>query len=665
MRALVLYCEEGEGHASAARVLSAELEAAGVETISVDALRQGLGRLIPFFSRDAYRIQVRWLRWTYGLEYFLFTRFPPARALARAGLAWLGGRPLRRLIERCEPSLVISTHPAVTNVLGHLRRRRRVTVPAVATITDFGVHALWSHPGVDLHLVMHERSRPAVERVAGPGSASVVEPIVAASFRSPPSKPESRRALGLPADGPVVVISGGGWGVGELEAAARAALAVPSFTVVCLCGRNEPLRRRLEQRLGSADRVSVLPFTEQMPELLAAADVLVDSTVGVTCLEALSAGCRVIAFGSPPGHSRDNARAMATLGLAELPRSSAELTECLAQLAQGARGRLPSVLPPGNDLVAAILGTEARLAPTGSRRPALIAALAAACMLVFTGWTFASPAPYPLVARAFDLDSLTSVKTTAPEVGLVVEAPPSQIPNVARELARLGLHASFAISRPPAPATVSVVARLGDGLLPAVSPGGATGFLRFRTTLRTLVHALALGRPFFYMRSPSGLTLSDYLIAKDMGGRLVAPSDKVTLREGTLVLVPVRGYADRPLATVAAGLSSRGLRGVSLAELVASAARTRATVFERASASAPPPTSSSESTRPHARHGEAGHHSRATSGASATGTNVVTANTIGATCATGRRCSADISLSVPSPDATFIATNQTASPGQR
>ena len=357
MRALVLYCEEGEGHASAARALAAELEAAGVETIIRDALRQDMGRLIPFFSRDAYRIQVRWLRWTYGLEYLLFTRFPPTRALARAGLARLGARPLRRMIERCQPTLVISTHPAVTNVLGYLRRRRRVTVPAVATITDFGVHALWSHPGIDLHLVMHERSRPAVERVAGPGSARVVEPIVAASFRAPRSKAESRRALGLPSDGPVVVISGGGWGVGELEAAARAALALPAFTVVCLCGRNEPLRRRLEQRLGSADRISVLPFTRRMPELLAAADVLVDSTLGVTCLEALSAGCRIVAFGAPPGHSRDNARALAALGLAELPRSSAELTECLARLAQGARG-LPSALPRGDDLVAAILGTR-------------------------------------------------------------------------------------------------------------------------------------------------------------------------------------------------------------------------------------------------------------------------------------------------------------------
>src|SRR5919201_6871034 len=115
MRILILYCEEGEGHASVARTLAVELDALGVDAIVHDALHDGLGRIIPFFSRDAYRVQVRWLRWTYGLEYFLFTRFPPTRAIARSGLAFFGARPLRRLIACVQPSVIVSTHPAVTN----------------------------------------------------------------------------------------------------------------------------------------------------------------------------------------------------------------------------------------------------------------------------------------------------------------------------------------------------------------------------------------------------------------------------------------------------------------------------------------------------------------------------------------------------------------------
>src|SRR5579884_2340760 len=182
MRVLILFCEEGEGHASAARALERDLAEHGVDVRVVDAMQRGLGRLVPLLSRDAYHFQVRRLRWSYGLEYFLFTRVPPLRWLGRRGLYALGARPLRRLIRRVAPDVVVSTHPAVTNVLGVLRRRGRLELPVVATITDFGVHPLWSHRGVDLHLVVHEAALAAVERVAGPGSATVVAPIVGREF---------------------------------------------------------------------------------------------------------------------------------------------------------------------------------------------------------------------------------------------------------------------------------------------------------------------------------------------------------------------------------------------------------------------------------------------------------------------------------------------------
>src|SRR5919204_5058524 len=170
LRVLVLTCEEGEGHSSAARALEADLSRHdAVDVVVRDALEGGLGRVVPALSRDAYRLQLRALAWTYGLEYLLFTRIAPARAFARRGLAFFGSRPLLRMIRSIDPDLIVSTHPSTTNVLGRLRRRGRLAIPVVATVTDFGVHPLWAHRGVDLHLVMHERCVAAIERVAGAG----------------------------------------------------------------------------------------------------------------------------------------------------------------------------------------------------------------------------------------------------------------------------------------------------------------------------------------------------------------------------------------------------------------------------------------------------------------------------------------------------------------
>lgn len=635
VRVLVLYCDEGDGHASAARSLAGPLEALGATVIVDDALRRGLGRLIPFFSRDAYHWQVRFLRWSYGLEYVLFTRVGLARSFARRGMALFGSRPLRRLIAYHEPDLVVSTHPVVTNVLGHLRRRGRLTVPTIATITDFGVHALWAHRGVDLHLVMHENAVSAVERVAGEGSARAVQAIVASQFRSPLPKTDARRALGLPEAMPVTVISGGGWGVGDILGAAHAALEVPGLTVVCLSGRNEPLRRRLEATFGNEDRVRIVPFTRQMPVVLAAADVLVDSTVGVTCLEAFSVGCRVIAFGAPPGHSRKNAAALGALGLAETPQSSRELTAALRRIGDGRR----KPQPPAHreSAVDAILSVRLRARPAaGRRRHALVAAAAAALTLVVTGWTVASPTPYPVVARAFDLGGLAQVKTPASQVALIVAAPQTQLPDFERLVGGVGAHASFAVYEPPSAGTVQTVEARGDGLLPALAPGSAVDALHAGTRLRRLARALELHGRFHYLLPRGGYTLADYLAARAVGGLPVLGTPwravcGVAVRPGSIVVLELRGGSARQsLGALMRTLSARGLRPVPLDELLVSA-RARTTGAERESASAPPPVRNNESTSTTSLHGDDGHRSCASSGASATGTNVASAKTSGAT----------------------------------
>src|SRR5438034_10435404 len=96
-RVLVLTAEEGEGHYAAAGALAHELlEEAGAEVVVRDAYKGDFGRIVPFFSRDAYHFQVRCAPWTYWLEYLFFVRFPIGRLIARSGLALFASRPLRR-----------------------------------------------------------------------------------------------------------------------------------------------------------------------------------------------------------------------------------------------------------------------------------------------------------------------------------------------------------------------------------------------------------------------------------------------------------------------------------------------------------------------------------------------------------------------------------------
>ncbi len=102
----------------------------------------------------------------------------------------------------------------------------------------------------------------------------------------------------------MIAVSGGGWGVGDLAGATRAALQVPDATVLCLCGRNDKLRAKVAKRFGDEPRLRLMGFTDRMGDVLAAADALVHSSAGLTVLEAIIRGCPVVSYGFGVGHVR-------------------------------------------------------------------------------------------------------------------------------------------------------------------------------------------------------------------------------------------------------------------------------------------------------------------------------------------------------------------------
>jgi UDP-N-acetylglucosamine:LPS N-acetylglucosamine transferase len=168
----------------------------------------------------------------------------------------------------------------------------------------------------------------------------------------------ARRNLGLPEDSRIVVVSGGGWAVGDLEGAVEAGLEPERTLVVVLCGRNEAVREHLERRYEGEPRVQVTGFTEHMSDLLAAADALIHSTAGLTVLEALMEGCGVVSYGWGRGHVRVNNAAYERFGLAEVAGSRAELGDALvrALAASGKPDESFARLPTAASAVLDVLG---------------------------------------------------------------------------------------------------------------------------------------------------------------------------------------------------------------------------------------------------------------------------------------------------------------------
>jgi UDP-N-acetylglucosamine:LPS N-acetylglucosamine transferase len=125
--------------------------------------------------------------------------------------------------------------------------------------------------------------------------------------------------------------------VGDIEGAVAESLAVDGATVVCLTGRNEALHASIANRFANDPRVRVEGFTEHMADWLAAGDVLVHSTGGLTVLEAILRGCPVISFGWGRGHIRKHNEAFRRFGLAEVAATRGDLRSALVRALAGGR----------------------------------------------------------------------------------------------------------------------------------------------------------------------------------------------------------------------------------------------------------------------------------------------------------------------------------------
>ncbi|MFI4989551.1 MAG: glycosyltransferase [Solirubrobacterales bacterium] len=586
-RVLILSADVGEGHAAAARALAAQLKNTPepTEVTVIDGLA-AMGRVLKPVVEDGYRVQLRFIPWTYTIVYGLLNHVPPIRVLATRLLRLFGSRPLARAIAEHDPDVVVSTYPAVTVVLARLRRTGEVKCPTVATITDLTGLFFWAQPGIDMHMVMYGESLSSVERIAGRDSVQLVAPLISEEFLKQRCPRQARRELGLPEDGRMVVVSGGGWGVGDVLGAVREFIRVPeASSIVVLAGRNEQLAEKLRRTFGSESRVHIYEFTDKMPELLAAADVLVHSTGGVTCLEAMAAGTPVVSYGLPVGHARVNTRAMAALDLVRLANDTNELREHVrASFAArpevalaAANGSEPSIggaavtsaaavseaparrsdvaAPPTGpgDLAAAdvVLQAPRRVRPIPRWRLRTVALASQLVLLLGFGmWMMSTDDVTALASKILHVQPLKQVKTDQPDVGLILHVPAGDVAPIAAELAKRGIHASFADDGGvPSTAAIAQMRSLGDELVPEVTGHSIFHWVRTRSALHAQAHALGLSHRFYFLQPRGGLSVGQLVLARTAGATPVCGEQRLsagvlpqgTTRAGDVLVVELDG----------------------------------------------------------------------------------------------------------------------------
>jgi hypothetical protein len=259
--------------------------------------------------------------------------------------------------------------------------------------------------------------------------------------------------------------------------------------------------------------------------VLAASDVLIHSSVGLTVLEAIIRGCPVISYGFGYGHVRASNRALERFGLAQVARSEHDIAPALGRALVHRPDPDPSFARRPST-ASLIFSDERRASQLPAWRLRTVrATVTAAATLGIAAWTLTTGASYSLVSHFVHMRPVTAVQTSRPEVGVLIDAPAAQVPALASELSGSGIHVSFALSRPPTPAERPLIYGYGDQAIPRLSGGGLVRWLETGDQLHHLGNQMGFRHHFVY--ASSGPSIGQWWVAHHAGGRLIAGAVKL------------------------------------------------------------------------------------------------------------------------------------------
>ena len=232
---------------------------------------------------------------------------------------WAGRKvvpALRAELEREPADLVLSVFATGAAAAARLKAES----PARRTVVlcpDVAAHRIWVTEGTDLFLVTSAAAAASVRRFLPRARVAIIPPPVRPGFYTAPSQEQARAALGVPSDVPCALLIDSGWGFGKAaDSAAR--LAAAGVHVLAVAGRQAGLERQFRDLAAVSPRVHPFGFTDRVPELMAAADVVIALPGASTCAEVRVIGRPLLLLDVMPGHGRDNLLHELELGGAEV-----------------------------------------------------------------------------------------------------------------------------------------------------------------------------------------------------------------------------------------------------------------------------------------------------------------------------------------------------------
>ena len=302
MKALLLSGSIGMGHDVMAEACAVSLRERGWETETLDSMRL----MGPSASGWGERVFRGLLAVPGAYDAFHFEQLRTGGRLARfaeRASAKYAVPALREELAKRPTDLVVSVFATGAVATSRIKAEH----PGIRTATfctDVCPHRLWVHENTDLYLVTSQAAAGFIRGSHPEAEIAIVPPPARPQFYKAPTQQDARIELDVPEAAPCVLLMGGSWGLGPLlELAAE--LARSGIYTLAVAGHNASLAEGLQKLHEREPRVIPFGFTDRIPELMAASDVVI-TTSGDTCSEARVIGRELLLLDIVPGHGREN-----------------------------------------------------------------------------------------------------------------------------------------------------------------------------------------------------------------------------------------------------------------------------------------------------------------------------------------------------------------------
>ncbi len=333
MKVMILSITAGQGHHSAAKSISEALEMRGAKVKIVDVYKQIDKNLCDAVNKG-YLLSTKHTPKAYRAIYELIDSktAPATKYSLRSIMGILLAIRFEKFIEKFDPDVIICTHVFAAQVINELKRRGRLSlVPTIGIVTDYTIHPFWEDVTNIEYIEIASELLAQRANLKGISSERLLPfgiPIQK-KFSEKRDREEIRRELNISTTEKVILVMAGSMGYGNMPEIISEILNFDkNCRVLAVCGNNKKLYNKLVSE-SYGENVSIYGFTNNVDELMDAADCIITKPGGLTTTEAMAKQLPMIFVNPIPGQEERNQEFFLNSGLALAVTKTFKLDEAL------------------------------------------------------------------------------------------------------------------------------------------------------------------------------------------------------------------------------------------------------------------------------------------------------------------------------------------------